>query len=144
MINYENRITSDNIVNLRENEVFVFGSNEGGKHGRGAAATAHRDFGAEYGLGFGFSGQTFAIPTKNRYVSDTLPLHKISDYIRRFGLYAQENPDKIFLLTEIGCGLAGLKVEDVAPLCEILIYIENIHMPLQFWECLEILEKGKD
>ena len=45
----QNRITSDRITSLNDNEIFVFGSNKEGMHGGGAARIAYEDFGAEWG-----------------------------------------------------------------------------------------------
>lgn len=97
--------------------VFVFGSNEAGIHGAGAArhALLHRK--AQMGVSFGPTGQCFAIPTKDQTVSRTLPLMDIKAYVEHFLKYARRNErDQIFQVTCIGCGLAGLKHEDIAPM----------------------------
>ena len=99
------------------NMVFVFGSNEAGIHGAGAAryAVVHR--GARMGIPFGLVGQSFAIPTKDASIKRTLPMQNIEAYINNFiWQAATEHRDEQFQVTRIGCGLAGLKDADVAPL----------------------------
>lgn len=86
----------------------MFGSNEAGIHGKGAASFAYRRFGAKWGQGWGFAGRSFAIPTKNQHIK-TLPLPSIKSYVDEFKFIAQENQNKIFFVTRIGCGLAGIK-----------------------------------
>lgn len=96
-------------------EIFVFGSNEAGRHGAGAALYAMRHLGAQIGIGFGPTGRTFAIPTKNFYIQK-LDLLSVALYIDLFVQYAKENPDTTFRLSPIGCGLAGFTVEEIVPL----------------------------
>lgn len=107
--------------------IFVFGSNTGGIHGAGAARFALEHRGARMGVGYGLVGQSFAIPTKGVHrhkrkgqttikIGDTLDLLMIKRYIDDFLRYATNHPDLIFQVTCIGCGLAGLKHEDVAPM----------------------------
>ena len=124
---------------LKEEEVFVFGSNESGRHGKGAAKTALK-WGAKRGVGEGLSGQTYAIPTKDTKVI-TLSLNKIRKYIARFIEFARENSDSTFLVTEIGCGLAGYSAEDIAPFFSDAIDMENVHMPDSFWKVLGSVSK---
>lgn len=128
------RITPDNITNLSDGEVFVFGSNEAGIHGAGAAKTALQ-WGAIYGKGFGMQGNTFALPTKDHNIV-TLNTTSISNYVNQFLIYAKLTKDKTFLVTEIGCGLAGFTPEDIAPLFKDAISINNVHLPQKFWEVL--------
>jgi hypothetical protein len=92
--------------------VFVFGSNLAGRHGKGAAQAARAKWGAVYGVGVGPQGNSYAIPTKDANLK-TLELGVIETYIKDFIEYAWNTPDKTFLLTPIGCGLAGHKVKDV-------------------------------
>ncbi len=115
MMDYSKRITSDNINKLQLNEVFVFGSNESGRHGLGAAKTA-LGWGAKWGQAEGIQGRTYGIPTKDSSVRRTLSVVEIKPYVDRFIQFTKENPDFLFLVTEIGCGLAGLKPKEVAPL----------------------------
>jgi hypothetical protein len=96
--------------------IFVFGSNEGGHHGAGAARYARSYKGATMGIGFGRTGQSFAIPTKDRSIRHTLPLSIIQDYVNEFIKYARRNSTMNFQVTQIGCGLAGLKKEQIAPM----------------------------
>jgi hypothetical protein len=86
--------------------VFVFGSNLAGRHGKGAAKYAREHYGAVYGEGIGRTGNSYAIPTKD-HALDVLALISIGKFIREFVQYARENPDDTFLLTPIGTGLAG-------------------------------------
>jgi hypothetical protein len=133
------RITSEDIQELKKNEIFVFGSNEAGLHGSGAARTALIKFKAIMGQGFGFSPidsfQCFAIPTKNGFI-DTLPLWVIKFYIDRFIIATQIYKDKTYLVTQIGCGLAGYKPKDIAPMFRDAIHLDNIHLPQCFWDIL--------
>lgn len=104
--------------------VFVFGSNEAGIHGAGAASYAHHHRGAIYGRGYGHTHRgdqigSFAIPTKDRLIQKTLPLRVIKAYVGGFLTYAGGRDDLEFQVTCIGCGLAGLKHEEVAPLFQI-------------------------
>lgn len=108
---------------MRTDAIFVFGSNEGGFHGAGAAKFALTYRGAKLGLAFGLEGQSFAIPTKDKTIRHTLPLDKIKEYVDSFIWQArgecfnrEHYKDLEFQVTRIGCGLAGLKDEDVAPL----------------------------
>lgn len=94
---------------IARREIFVFGSNEAGRHGAGAALWAKQNRGAVYGQGFGLQGDSFGIPTKTGDLK-TLSLTEIEVYVRKFFDFAhQHKPDMIFLLTPIGCGLAGYK-----------------------------------
>lgn len=95
--------------------VFVFGSNEAGIHGAGAALFAYNKRGARYGMGYGHSGDSFAIPTKNEDIR-TLPLDMINAYVCGFLAYATGKRKLKFMVTRIGCGLAGYKDEDIAPM----------------------------
>ena len=133
---FKDRITSNNIEELQDNEIFVFGSNLSGRHGKGAAKTALR-WGATYGKAFGLQGRTYAIPTVSAFITNKLSLDKIQKFVYTFIEEAEKNPDKIYLVTEIGCGLAGWGVKDVAPLFEHAIAVENIHLPLKFWKVLQ-------
>jgi len=131
-LNEMSRYTPDNIQFLKENEYFVFGSNEAGIHGGGAARLALDKFNAQYGKPFGFQGNSFAIPTKDRNI-ETLPLENIKEYIALSEVFFEQNPDKIFYVTKIGCGLAGLTVAEVAPLFNKAYTLENVYMPKEFF-----------
>ena len=97
--------------------IFVFGSNEAGFHGAGAAAEAYNNWGAAMGIGEGICGQSYAIPTKDKNIK-TLPISKIKEYVDRFIEYAKSHPEAYFFVTKIGCGLAGYKDGNIAPLFE--------------------------
>jgi hypothetical protein len=109
------QFTPQSITSLLPDEVFVFGSNYAGRHGKGAALTALRLFGARYGQGRGHVGQSYAIPTKGLRL-EPLPLSEIAAYAKEFIQYARDNPNLKFLLTEVGCGLAGYNPAQIASL----------------------------
>lgn len=113
-------------------EIFVFGSNEFGIHGAGAAKAA-LSYGAKRFIGFGPVGRTFAIPTKDWDI-ESLPLETIEFYVDRFLAYAKNN-NNIFFMTRIGCGLAGYKDSDIAPMFKTAS--ANFNMPNEWKEYLE-------
>lgn len=92
--------------------IFVFGSNEAGRHGAGAALFAKENHGAVYGQGFGLQGSSFAIPTKGKKL-EVLSLEQIQSYINMFLDFASTHTDLCFLVTPIGTGLAGYNREDI-------------------------------
>lgn len=96
-------------------EIFVFGSNEAGRHGKGAALDARKHHGAIYGQGEGLQGHSYAIPTKDAHLY-TLPLRVIETYVARFKAFAESRPDLRFKVTAIGCGLAGYRPAEIAPM----------------------------
>jgi|ERR1019366_3375619 hypothetical protein len=96
-------------------KIFVFGSNLSGRHGRGAAKFAREHYGAIYGQATGLQGDSFAIPTKDEKLN-TLSLDRIKKYVEAFLMFAQQNPEYEFQLTNIGCGLAGYLPADIAPM----------------------------
>jgi len=126
-----NRITNQYISKLEDDEIFVFGSNEAGRHGKGAAVKA-LEFGAIYGVGSGLRGHTYAIPTKNGNI-ETLKIEKVKKYVGEFIKFAEINPQLKFLVTEIGCGLAGFKYYEIAPFFKDCLYLPNVYLPLNFW-----------
>lgn len=121
------RITPPRVVRLDKSEVFVFGSNLAGMHGGGAARTARLHFGAVMGCGDGLQGHSYAIPTMQGGVETIRP------YVDKFILFARNHPDMRFLVTRIGCGIAGFDAEDIAPLFRQAMEVENISLPLEFW-----------
>ncbi len=125
------RVTPQWIDSLKENEVFVFGSNLAGMHGGGAARIARLRFGAVMGQGVGMQGQSYAIPTMQGGVNT------ISPYVADFISYARQHPEKRFLVTPIGCGIAGFDAEDIAPLFHAAKTVDNISLPESFWQILE-------
>ena len=132
----ENRITPNEIIKLNENEIFVFGSNLSGRHGKGAAKTA-LCWGAKWGQANGLQGKTYGISTKDAAIRRTLRIDEIKPFVDDFIEFAKENQSLIFLVTEIGCGLAGMKPKEIAPLFLKAIDIPNIHLPEKFWHKLK-------
>jgi len=127
------RTTPDNVTRLEDNEVFVFGSNRAGRHGKGAALLAKRLFGAQYGTGDGPTGKCYAIATKSAEMK-VLPLNLIASQVDTFLGYAAENPEKTFLVTQIGCGLAGYAPSEIAPMFK--ERTPNVILPSVFHLCL--------
>lgn len=125
-----------NITALKPNEIFVFGSNLSGIHGGGAARLAHENFGAVWGEGVGLTGQCYAIPTKSEGIKRTLTIEEIRFYVDNFIVVAKQESALKFLVTEIGCGLAGYSPSDIAPLFKNAIEVENIHLPQSFIDTL--------
>lgn len=125
------RIADNNITRLDKNQIFVFGSNLSGRHGKGAAKTALK-WGAVWGQAEGLQGRTYGIPTKNASITKTLDLLSIGKFVENFILFAKNNPELTFLVTEIGCGLAGLKPRQVAPLFKNCEHLENVYLPETF------------
>lgn len=118
------------IDRLEANEIFVFGSNEAGAHGAGAAYHA-LSFGATMGQGRGWSGKTYAIPTKDGFIR-TLTLEKIQANVNEFIDFAREHSDLTFVVTPVGCGLAGYKPVNIAPLFKEAMTVSNIMLPEEF------------
>lgn len=114
------------ITKLSRCEIFVFGSNLGGFHGGGAAKIAYEKFGAVWGQGMGPQGQCYAIPTMHG------PLSGIKPYVDEFLQYAKAHPMNRFLLTRVGCGIAGFKDDDMAPLFAEALNIPNIAVPVEW------------
>ena len=125
------RISPDIINDLNENEIFVFGSNLEGSHGGGAAAVAAKKFGAIWGQGVGLQGQSYGIPTMHGGISAIKP------YVDEFIEFAKNNPQLNFLVTRIGCGIAGFSEEEMAPLFENATSLENVYLPDSFWEIIK-------
>ena len=117
------RTTPDRITSLQPNEIFVFGSNLRGMHGGGAAYVAYRNFGAIMGQGVGLQGQSYAIPTMQGGVETIRP------YVDEFIEFAKQHQNLTFLVTRIGCGIAGFTDEDISPLFEKAHEVGNIILP---------------
>ena len=120
------RITPSYISKLFPNEIFVFGSNLEGMHGGGAALTAYKKFGAVWGQGTGLQGQSYAIPTMQGGVETIKP------YVDEFIDFARKHPDLRFLVTPIGCGIAGFTPSQIAPLFTEAKNLPNIYLPKEF------------
>ena len=118
--------TPDYITDLKPDEVFVFGSNLAGMHGGGAARVAFRQFGAVMGCGVGLRGQSYAIPTMQGGVETIKP------YVDDFIAFAKAHPELFFYVTRIGCGIAGFKDKEIAPLFREAMGVENICLPESF------------
>ena len=125
---YDRAYTPERISELKENEIFVFGSNLAGAHGGGAARLAYKRFGAVWGEGVGLHGQTYAIPTMQGGVETIKP------YVDAFIRFAKAHSQLTFLVTRIGCGIAGFRDEEIAPLFTDAINVENIILPKEFVE----------
>ena len=128
---YNREYTPNMISALNENEIFVFGSNLGGMHGGGAARAAYNRFGAVWGQGVGLQGQSYAIPTMQGGVETIKP------YVDEFIAFAQAHPELKFLVTRIGCGIAGFRDEQIAPLFATAIDQGNIILPREFVDAIQ-------
>lgn len=95
--------------------IFVFGSNLAGRHGAGAAKHAALHCQAQYGVGVGRTGQSYAIPTKGHNL-EVLPLSEIYGHVKQFIAYAKQNPTEKFFMSRVGCGLAGYQDAQIAPM----------------------------
>ena len=126
------RTTSENITDLNENEIFVFGSNLSGRHGKGAAKTA-LGWGAKWGQSKGLQGRTYGIPTKGANVRRTLTIREIKPFVDEFIEFAKNNENLVFLVTEIGTGLANHTKENMAPLFRESVNYKNIYLSKDFW-----------
>lgn len=124
-INGELRVSPRHIATLEAGEIFVFGSNAEGMHLGGAARTVHMKFGAVWGNGEGLQGQSYAIPTMEGEESTKRA-------VERFVEFAQEHPELKFLVTPIGCGIAGYTPEEIAPMFEGSSHAEKRVSPQDF------------
>lgn len=127
---YNREYTPARISALKDNEIFVFGSNLAGAHGGGAARAAMQRFGAVWGQGVGLQGQSYAIPTMQGGVETIKP------YVDEFIAFAVGHPQYLFLVTRIGCGIAGFRDEEIAPLFRGALDVENIILPREFVKAL--------
>ena len=119
----QKRTTPEFITELQPGEIFVFGSNLQGMHAGGAARIAYNNFGAIWGQGVGLQGQSYGIPTMQGGVETVRP------YVNEFIQFAKDHPELTFLVTRIGCGIAGFTDAEMAPLFEKAHNIENIVLP---------------
>lgn len=131
---YNRKFTPNKITSLENNEIFVFGSNLKGLHGGGAARIAYQKFGAQWGKGVGIQGNSYGIPTMHGGVDVIKP------YVDEFIEFALSNKEYTFLVTRIGCGIAGFSPNEIAPLFTKEIEIENILLPMDFVQVLESLK----
>ena len=128
---YNRAYTPNRISALNPGEIFVFGSNRAGAHGGGAAHIARLRFGAIWGQGVGLQGQSYAIPTMQGGVETIKP------YVDEFIEFAVSHPEFTFLVTRIGCGIAGFSDEEIAPLFDKALDVENVILPREFVEALQ-------
>lgn len=127
---YKREYTPERILELKENEIFVFGSNLAGAHGGGAARLAYNRFGAIWGQGIGLQGQSYAIPTMQGGVETIKP------YVDEFIEFAKQHPEYKFFVTRIGCGIADFKEKEIARLFARAYDIHNIILPEGFVEVM--------
>lgn len=118
---------------IKSNIIFVFGSNRQGIHGRGAALEAKQKWGALQGRGIGYVGNSYAIPTKET-PQESLSLDRINDYVHDFIYFAEQREYKTFLMTRVGCGLAGYDDGDIAPMFD--KSPPNVFMPKEWRQFL--------
>lgn len=123
---YNREYTPERISELKPNEIFVFGSNLSGSHGGGAALLAYERFGAIWGQGVGLQGQSYGIPTMHGGVNAIKP------YVDEFIEFAKVHPEYKFLVTKVGCGIAGFTTREMAPLFQDAIDVGNIILPKEF------------
>lgn len=119
----QKRTTPNHIDKLQPGEIFVFGSNLRGMHAGGAARAAYHKFGAVMGQGVGLQGQSYAIPTMQGGVETIKP------YVDEFIEFARQHPELTFLVTRIGCGIAGFRDEEIAPLFAEAHQLSNVVLP---------------
>lgn len=131
-----NNYSPDVINELKENEVFTFGANQEGRHGLGAAKLAVNKFGAIYGQAEGLQGQSYGLITTdlNKSYRPSVSIELLTEQVNKFIQFAKDNPHLTFLVTEVGCGLAGFTVEQVAPLFKAVLLqnINNVRLPKKF------------
>ena len=135
IIMYNRDFTPGRITELKQNEIFVFGSNLAGRHGGGAARQAYDRFGAIWGQGVGLHGQSYAIPTMQGGVETIRP------YVNQFIEFAKQHPKYKFLVTRIGCGIAAFSANDIAPLFKDAMDVDNVILPKDF---VDILSSAQD
>lgn len=119
----------------KEGRIFVFGSNLAGVHGAGSAKEAHKNWGAEWGVGVGRTGRSYAIPTKPAPYQPSLAVERIAGYVLNFLQYAREHPELEFHCVRVGCGRAGYTDQQMAPLFRGAP--ENVKLPFEFNFVLE-------
>lgn len=129
------RTTPENITAISPTEIFVFGSNKEGMHHGGAARFA-LNFGAVIGIGEGLCGNTYAVPTMGA-------LEVTAEAVTRMIDTAISTPDLTYLVTAIGCGIAGYTPEEIAPMFKDAINFPNIHLPETFWKIIKNIPSGE-
>ena len=132
----DNRITPEWVESLADNDIFVFGCRNSGKHFDGASNLALKHFGAVMGQREGRQGQSYAIPT----IGGTIGLNEIRKSVDTFTEYAIEHPELHFLVTPVGCGGGCCEVWEIAPMFRKASKLSNVSLPEDFW--IE-LDKGR-
>ncbi len=123
------RITPENITDLKENQIFVFGSNSMGFHTGGSAKLASERFGAVMGQANGLQGKSYGIDSMSG-------LNRLKSCVMAFIMFAEDHPNLTFYVTAVGTGIAGMKPKEVAPLFKDCLEMENVYLPKSFIECL--------
>ena len=123
------RITPSQVNILADGEIFVFGSNFQGRHMGGAARVAQEKYGAVWGIGEGLQGRSYAIPTMEG-------LENLAPAVQRFTSFARQHRELKFFVTAIGCGIAGYKAEEIAPMFLEAARLPNVFLPISFWKVI--------
>ena len=128
------RYTPETISKLEPNQIFVFGANLRAAHSAGAAFLAQKAFGAKYGeVGEGLTGQCYALPTKDENIR-TRSLDEIRESFCKFIKCVIDNPNLDFLLTKVGCGLAGYSTDLIAKeFWQGMEYCDQEKIPINLW-----------
>ncbi|MDE6295093.1 MAG: hypothetical protein K2M03_03425 [Muribaculaceae bacterium] len=132
------KFTPEHITHLEPDDIFVFGSNLAGNHAGGAARTALKHFGAVPGQGVGLQGQSYAIPTMQGGIETIRP------YVDDFINFAYECDQNTFYVTRIGCGIAGFKDEEIAPLFKEARHLYNVRLPKSFVDIIDRMEADEN
>lgn len=132
------RCTPTKIISLRNNQIFVFGTDSKGSQKHGAAGIAAKSFGAKVGVVDGPTGMCYALPTKG------FSIEELSFAVQRFEEYVRNNFRYTYLVTAVGCGHAGFDVKIVANMFRGMIGLRNVMLPDAFLkvfrnECKEYL-----
>lgn len=128
------RITPEFVSSLRENEIFVFGCRNSGRHWDGASAFALENFGAVMGQREGLQGMSYAIPTIGGHIG----IEEIQESVEKFTLFAMEHTELHFLVTAIGYGGGGWRPSQIAPLFRKASKLSNVSLPQEFWNELNM------
>lgn len=126
-------ITPENINELQSNEIFVFGSNLAGEHGGGAARFAYKKFGAIWGQGVGLQGSSYALPTLDRE-RQKIGIRELEQHVETLYAILVDNQRTNFLITKVGCGIAGFTIAEIAPLFKPFMSLSNCSLPIEFIE----------
>ena len=126
--------TPDYIDTLLPKQIFVFGSNALGYHTGGASGTARKKFGAVWGQAEGLQGQCYAIPVD--YGKHVRKDKEVKEAVERFIAFAKANPDLFFLVTRVGCGIAGYHDEEIAQFFVGALELKNVSLPKSFVDAL--------